>query len=241
MFSIQQSMKGLGRFVERNSTHILTGIAVTGTLSTAIFAVKATPKAVQVIEEFECKTTVDKVKVAWKFYVPTALSFIVTTTAIIGMNVINERKKAALVGLYSITQSTLQEYQQKVIETIGEKKEQSIRDSIDEDRVLRNPPTDVIITGSGDVLCLDSLSGRYFQSDIEKIKRTINETNRILMNDMFISLNDFYYDLGLEPTKLGDDLGFNIEDGLIEVHFSSQLTKEGKPCLVLSYEVRPRN
>jgi hypothetical protein len=240
MFSIKQSMKGLGRFVEQNSTHILTGIAITGLFTSTVFAIDATPKAVEAIRKYECETTKEKIKVAWKFYIPTAASVIITTVAILGANTINERKKAALVGLYSITQSTLNEYRQKVVETIGEKKEQVLRDAIDQDKVFANPQTHVIITGSGDVLCLDALSGRYFQSDIEKIRQKINETNRELMLEGFISLNDFYYELGLDPTDLGYDLGFNVDDGLIQINFSSQLTKDGKPCLVLSYEVTPR-
>lgn len=240
MVSIQQGFKGLGRFVERNSTHILTGIAVTGALSTAIFAVEATPKALKAIEDYQCETKKEKFQVAWHFYIPAGVTFIITATSIISMNIINERKKAALVGLYSIAQSTLKEYQNKVIETIGQKEERKILDSIDADRVRNNPPTNIMFTGTGDVLCRDPISGRYFTSEVEKIKKVVNEINRELMLEMFVPLNDFYYELGLEPTDLGRDLGFNIDDGLFEIRFSSQLTKDERPCLVLNYEVSPK-
>lgn len=237
MSDIHQSFKGIGRFIERNSTHILTGVAITGAFTTAMFAVEATPKALRAIEDYQCKNNKERFQVAWHFYIPAGITFVITATSIISMNVINERKKAALVGLYSIAQSTLKEYQAKVIETIGKKEEQKILDRIDLDRVHNNPPKEVIFTGSGEVLCLDSTSGRYFTSEIEKIRRTINEINRDLMQEMFIPLNDFYYELGLEPTELGRDLGFNIDEGFLEVRFSSQLTKDEKPCLVLNYEV----
>ena len=46
--------------------------------------------------------------------------------------------------------------------------------------------------------------------------------------------------IGLKPTKIGDDIGFNIDNGLLDVNFSSQLTEEGRPCLVLNYNVYPR-
>lgn len=57
---------------------------------------------------------------------------------------------------------------------------------------------------------------------------------------MYVSLNDFYYKIGLDNTKIGDDLGWNIENGLIELHFSSQLAADGTPCLVMDYQVAPK-
>ena len=33
-----------------------------------------------------------------------------------------------------------------------------------------------------------------------------------MMNDMYISLNDFYYEIGLDPIKIGSDIGWNIDD-----------------------------
>ena len=45
-----------------------------------------------------------------------------------------------------------------------------------------------------------------------------------------------YYAIGLDPIGLGDDLGFHIENGLINFGFSS-LIKDDKPCIVLEYEV----
>ena len=70
----------------------------------------------------------------------------------------------------------------------------------------------------------------------------MNDLNRRMRDEMFISLNDFYCaidnpDLG--PTKLGDMLGWNIDKGYIDLNFSSQLTTDGTPCLVLDYTVVP--
>jgi hypothetical protein len=229
----------VGRFLEKNSTQILTGVAIAGTLSTTIFAVKATPKAVRLIEQKKLEDKVEIVKETWKLYIPAALSFTVTTASIIGINTINSKRQAALAGLYSLAQTTFKEYQAKVIEQIGENKERKVRDAVDADKILTNPPEmgNVIITGAGDVLCYDSVSGRYFKSDIEKIRQIVNELNRVLLQEMFIPLNDFYYELGLEPIQLGNSLGFNVDNELLDVKFSSHLTKDGKPCLVMNYEV----
>ncbi|WP_254556795.1 DUF6353 family protein, partial [Salmonella enterica] len=80
------------------------------------------------------------------------------------------------------------------IETLGEKKEKQIREEIDKDRIKKNPvgKSEVIITGNGKTLCYDHTSGRYFESDMETIKRAVNTINKQMLDEMYVSLNDFY-------------------------------------------------
>jgi hypothetical protein len=128
------------------------------------------------------------------------------------------------------------------VETIGKSKELKMRDEISGDQIKRNPPgtNEVIFTGKGEVMCFDTISGRYFKSDIEQIRKAINELNRGLLSDMFVTLNEFYDAIGLANTKLGDDMGWDIDKGMIDVSFSAQLTEDGEPCLVLNYDVEPK-
>ena len=56
---------------------------------------------------------------------------------------------------------------------------------------------------------------------------------------MYASLNEFYDEIGLPPIEIGDKLGWNMDDGQIEVDFSSQLAADGTPCLVISFNVAP--
>lgn len=56
---------------------------------------------------------------------------------------------------------------------------------------------------------------------------------------MYISLNEFYDEMDLPHIDIGDDLGWNIDDA-IELTFSSQLTEDKTPVLVISYEYCPR-
>lgn len=234
-----QTFNQVGKFLDRNSIYILTGVAITGVVLTGVLVADATPRALSIIKERQCITKLDKLKATWKCYIPAGISGIITIGSIISINTINQKRNAAIAGLYSIAQTTLNEYREKVIEVIGENKERKIRDEIDGDKVL-NGPTNIIFTGTGDVLCYDSLTGRYFTSDIEKIRRIVNELNKELLTAMFIPLNDLYYELGLEGTELGNQLGFDIDKGLLEIKFSSQLTKEERPCLVLNYTVYPK-
>ena len=126
--------------------------------------------------------------------------------------------------------------------SIGEKKEKSIRDKMNQDEVDKNKlsGSQIIITSGGDTLCMDSMSGRYFKSDMESIKQAINKLNRRLTYDNYISLNEFYGEIGLSDTKNGELIGWNINSGLIEPTFSTCLAENGQPCIVLDFIVEPR-
>lgn len=154
----------------------------------------------------------------------------------------NTKRNAVLATAYALSESALKEYRGKVIETVGEKKEQTIKDSIAKDKVDSNPVRhqEIIITQKGNTLCYDVISGRYFKSDINLLKKAENQLNRQLINDMYISLNDFYYEIGLDDIQLGEYLGWEINDGYIDICFSSQLASDGTPCLVLDYRVAPK-
>ena len=169
MSVINNAFKSFGNFLLKNDTYILTILGVAGTVTTAVLAVEATPKAMRLIEEEEQRRhsaflpTIEKIQIAWKCYIPAAAVGATTIGCIIGLNNVHTRKNAALAGLYSLAQTTFKEYQEKVVETIGENKERKVRDEVDKDKILNNPPaTDVIFSGTGDVLCYDSITGRYF-------------------------------------------------------------------------------
>lgn len=247
MSGFKSMVKSVADVAQKNMPHILTSMAVTGTITVPVLAVSATPKALRLLSDEEeylgrRLTKVEVIKTAWKCYIPAASVGVASVACIIGANSVSTKRNAALAGIYSLTEKAFKEYQEKVVETIGENKELKIRDAIDKDRIDANPITgnNVIITGKGNVLCYDSVTGNYFNSDIERIRQTVNETNHRLLSEMWISLNEFLFDLGLHRTALGDQQGFNIDDGLIDVRYSSQLTDDGRPCLVLSYKVKPR-
>lgn len=60
------------------------------------------------------------------------------------------------------------------------------------------------------------------------------------MREMYVSLNEFYYEIGAKSIPIGDDIGWNVNDGLIEVNFSSTLSDDNRPCIVLEYRVGPK-
>ena len=228
-------------FVKKRTPEILTGVGITGMITTTVLAVKATPKALMLIEERKLDLEVEKlpkleiVKTVWPCYVPSVISGLASTACLIGASSVNMRRNAALAAAYALSETTLKEYQEGVIETIGEKRASEVRDEIAKKKVDSNPITnkEVVMTGQGETLCLEPLSGRYFRSDIEKVRAAVNNVNFMLLNDDYISLNDFYCELGLGETKMGEQLGWHIQGGKIDVHFSTHLAENGEPCLVI--------
>jgi len=225
---------------------ILMGIGIAGMISVSVMAVKATPKALRLLEEAEKKkgeklTKRETVKTAWKCYVPAAITGGLSVACLIGAGSENARRRAALATAFSLSESALKEYREKVKETIGERKEQAVRDAIAKDKIDNDPvsKSEVILTEKGNTLCYDGLSGRYFKSDIDKLKKAVNELNRRMISEMVVSVNDFYSEIGIGQTKVGNDLGWNVNSGFIDLQFSSQLADDGTPCLVLNYGIAP--
>lgn len=244
---VKKLISDVGKKIDRRSPEILAGIGIAGMITTVVLAVKATPKALTLIDEASNEknaelTRMEVVKAAWKPYVPAIITGVMSTTCMIGSVHIGTRRIATISTAYKLTETAFSEYKDKVVETIGEKKEKTIKEKLDKDKVDQNPVTnrEVIVTEKGNTLCYDCISGRYFKSDIEKIKKAVNEINRQLTYDMYVSLNEFYDELGLPDTKLGGELGWNLEDGLVEPSFSSQIAEDGTPCIVLDYNVAPR-
>ena len=246
-------IKNVKMAVSKHSPEILTGIGIAGMVTSTILAVKATPKALDLIAEAEEKkfndgnderlTRVETVKAAWKPYVPAAITGVVAGACLIGANSVNVRRNAALATAYNLTSTAFSEFKEATLETVGEKKEQLIRNKVAEERIKKEPvnPATIVVSGNGNTRCFDTITKRRFISDIESIKRIVNELNRRMINgEDYISLNEFYYELGLDGVNIGDELGWNVTRGLIEVDFSAQLDNDGIPCIVIDYVVVPK-
>lgn len=246
--NITNIIKGIKASISRHSPEILTGIGIAGMVTTTILAVKATPKAIKLIEaekrakHVDALSPVDTVKTVWKCYIPAAMTGVSSIACLIGSNAINAKRNAALTTVYTLSEMARNEYKEKVIETIGEKKERTIKEKVDAERIKKDPVSkkEVIITEKGTTLCYDHVFGRYFKSDIDIINRAMNKINREIVINMYASLNDFYAELGLSPVEMGYDLGWNIDDGTIEIEPSSQLADDGTPCLVIDYNISPK-
>ena len=242
--ALQKITNGAVSFVKHNSPTILTCIGAVGVVGTAVLTGKSVVKASKLLEEAkeekgEDLTKAETVKSCWKAYIPAAATCIASTACLIGASSVSIRRNAMLATAYKLSETAFSEYKEKVVETIGDEKEKIVREKVSEERIKKNPITknEIIMTDYGDTQFYETLSGRYFKSDIEQIKKVVNYLNKDMLQDMLgtISLNEFYDELELERIDLGDELGWRVDKGLIEIDFTSKIADNGKPCIVLDY------
>ena len=240
--------KQVEKYTIDNAPSICTAIGVVGVVSTALLTAKATVKAMNIVAEAHYPDegprvdldNWDKTKLVWLEFVPAVGTGAVAIAAIIGANRIGSKRAAAMAAAYSISEKAFAEYRDKVVEKIGEKKEKSVSESVAQDRIDRDPVTkrEVAVVGGGDVLCYDSLTGRYFKSDVETLRRAENDVNRDILNYSYVSLSEFFDKIGLPTTAISEELGWNL-DTKFELKFDTGLSDDGRPCLVLNYRTQP--
>lgn len=247
---------------KKNSPAILTGLTIAGLFATGIAAYKAGLKADEILKakkrdladvapyDKEAKRAVTKemIKEMAPVVAPPIVMGLATAGCAIGSNTISSRRIAVLSAAYSLSEEAIKNLNGKMTELLGEKKTQAIKESIAKDKFNKNPeksPEDkIIITGNGDVWCKDLYTEREFYSNAQAIKSAITELSTRVLGEMYVSLNDFYSILGLKPIRIGDDLGWNVNDlanGRLPISVTAILAENDIPCLCIDYDVRVRN
>lgn len=245
--NLSSLFNGVSKFVSKHTPEILTGVGVAGMITSTVLAVKATPKAMKILEENKKESAepipkFEIVKSCWKCYAPAVITAVVSAACLIGANSVNARRYAALTTAYKISETALTEYREKVVETVGEKRERTIQDKVAAKVIETNPvpDNDVIHTGNGNTLCFDPMTSRYFYSSIESIRGAAVNVKEMLFNGAWgcSSLNDFYDELNLPHAEVGDILGWNT-DNVISIDISSHITNNSQPAAVIVYSTRP--
>lgn len=232
------------KLLSDNMPLILSSAAVAGVITTTVLAVRATPQALRDISEAQSETTqeltvADRIRLTWRYYTPAAVVGTATIAAIVGSQGINAKRQAALVGLWTVTDKALTEYKSQVIKTLGEKKAKDVDTAVVQERLATDEfNKEIIVTPKGQVRIKDTISGRYFQSDVETIRAAQNTINAECINNVYASLNDFYREIGLPPTGHGEELGWR-SDHLLDITFVPCLAEDGEPCIGLDYRMAP--
>lgn len=192
-------------FLSRNASTILTCVGAAGVIGTSVLAVKATPKALALLdkakeEKGEDLTKLEMVQVAGPAYIPALLTGVSTLACIFGANALNKRQQAALMSAYALIDSSYKEYKAKVEEMYGEEIGVQVRSEIAKDHIEE---AEIPEEDDGKELFYDYFSGRYFRASIETVQRAEYNLNRSLFTRDYAYLNEFYEDLDLEPLETG--------------------------------------
>lgn len=239
-----------GKVLSDNAPTVLSGIAVTTSVATAVLSAQGSFRAARILRIEELRreletlnsepiTIREKVDLVWICYAPAAVTGVISVTCIICANRIGTRRAAAMAAAYTMSRDAFAEYKDKVVERFGKGKETKIRDEIAADQIRNNPnDREIIISGPNEVMCYDSITGRYFKGNIEALRKAQNDVNRSILHDMSAPLSEFYSLIGLPQTPYSNEVGWN-SDHALELQFTTVLADDGTPCLSINYETYP--
>jgi hypothetical protein len=94
------------------------------------------------------------------------------------------------------------------------------------------------VTGNGDVMCYDDLTGRYFFSSMEKLRSAVNTINKKILDSGYASLTELYDEFGLKATAFSEEVGWK-DNQLVAVTYSTVMSDDGRPCISISYDTMP--
>ena len=244
---MSKSLHRAAQFLKRNSSTILTGIGGVGVAATSVMAVKATPKALRLLEEAkkekgEDLTKYEVIKVAGPSYIPAVIVGMSTIACIFGANALNKRQQAALMSAYALLDSSYKDYKKKVNELYGESADKHVKEEIAKDKYEDKKPK----VSDNKRLFFDEYSGRYFESTMEDVLRAEYELNRMLSRDWGVFLNEFYELLGIETTDYGDFLGWSSCElcdtywyTWVEFEHQKVVMDDGLECYIITMLTEP--
>lgn len=259
--AVQRLLHKSGLYIKKYSPVALSCVASAGVIVTAVLAVRATPKAVELIRADSRRnhdgdpyayTKKEAVTSAWRCYIPAVAVGASTIACIMSANALNRRQQAALTSAYALVQSSYKEYKDKLKELYGEEAHQRIMKELAVEKANKIPiyaesfcscrTLGFEELAEEDVLFYDAMGDRYFTSTITRVLEAEYHLNRNFCLGWIPSLNDFYELLGLEKTEYGDAVGWTNSNGdyywidFFHMHTDLDGTMD---CWVISAEQTP--
>lgn len=238
----------------KNKPAVYAGLAVAASIGGAISVAITTKHATELMKQMKAEeaqiTNSDEIRkhrikrylrVARMYAPAVCLEALAVASVVTGYKV-SARRTAALATAYMISKEDFQAYKQKAVEIVGQKKADAIEHDASVAKIKDEPvpeEIEIISTGYGSTLFYDSVCGRYFRSSVDAV-RTAEKTiiSNIRAYDS-ASLNEFYYELGLEYVTIGEVLGWNSDRPLDVKLNSTRLSENNEPAFVIEYEWTP--
>ena len=238
-------------YVKKNASTILTCMGALGVVGTTLSAIKATLKAIDILEDEEeikierdnqSLTTFEKALVVTPVYFPTILLGTATITCIFGANILNKKKQATLVSAYAYLNSSFNEYKDKVKVIYGEDGEKRVRDELAKDKYIQQSMSE----SDKDILFFDEYSGRYFESTLFNLQNAVYKLNRTFALEGYTNLNEFYRYVDLPETEYGEVLGWSglkcwevFNNAWIEIKWEDMELPDGLVAQAIRFTIPP--
>lgn len=234
-------------FVKRNSATILTFVGAAGVIATTVTAVKATPKAILLLEKAkeekgEELTKVETVKIAAPVYIPTVVLGVSTLACIFGANILSKKGQASLMSAYALADSSYKDYRKKVDELYGKEAGSQVRAKLAKDKYNECP----IEVEDGKRLYYDNYSRQYFEATPFEVQKAEYELNKTLMLEDGVYLNEWYRQLGIDQLEHGFDFGWTVGANMesywqtwIDFDHEKVVMDDGLECIIISFAQEP--
>ena len=221
------------RHIKEHSSLLLAVGAGVGVVSTAYLAAVAGQRAQRVLDQqIQPVEIKERVRLVWKFFLPPAGAAAVTVVCVAGVKRIDAGKTLAAQTAFAVSQRAYENYRAQVVEELGEKRDQSILSKVAEKEIANKPPV-ALVVGDGSVACCELWTMRYFTSNKQALEAAVNAINKKILAHDYATMDDLYYELGLELTHSSGHSGWT-SGRLLELEYSSIL-HDGKPYLAFGY------
>lgn len=234
--------------IRKHMPTVLTYAGICGVVGTAVMAVRATPKALRIIE-YEKKqredelTNRDIVMLTWKCYVPSVLFGLSTIACIISIHALDKRNQASLTSAYAMLNEAYKQYREAAKSVYGEDADARIQAEIAKDVFVSADGLGIYssdLDPSEKILCYDSYSKRYFESTMAAVLNAEYHINRNLQLRGDATINEFYEFLGIDGLEFGDEIIWDMNDlmegGVMWLDFENHraVMDDGLECCIIS-------
>ena len=238
--------------IRKHMPAVLTYAGVCGVVGTAIMAVKATPKALKIIEQekmyrsYECDNKPTKkeiVALTWKCYIPSIALGLSTIACVISIHALDKRSQASLTSAYAMLNEAYKQYRDAAKAVYGEDADSKILAEIAKDTFISADGIGVYssdLDPSEKILCYDSYSKRYFESTMAAVLNAEYHINRNLQLRGYCTINEFYEFLGIDGIEYGDEIAWSLdslmEGGIMWLDFENHnaVMDDGLECCIVS-------
>ena len=239
-------MNKMQYFLKKNSSTILTVVGATGVVATSVLSVKATPKALLLLEKAkeekgEDLTPIEVVKAGWKPYIPAVLVGTSTIACIFGANILNTRSQASLMSAYAFLDNSYKEYRNKVNELYGEDADHKVIAKIAESNFDEDMERD-----ENELIFFDYQSMQFFESTMDHVMQAECAFKELLHNRGFACMNEYYELLGIRGIPEGEQLGwFDTEnigpygDEELEFDYQKAVREDGTEFWIIDTNISP--
>lgn len=159
--------------LKNSSPTILTCIGAIGVVATTVMAVKATPKALAIIEQAkeekgENLTKLEVVNVAGPLYIPTVITGVSTIACIFGANILNKRSQAAIMSAYALVDNSYKEYIKKSEELYGPDADYQIKEELAKENYVEG-----MVIPKEEELFFDFQTLQYFRAPMDEVVQKV--------------------------------------------------------------------